>query len=61
MEALALCVIIGTVIVGLATQYRNAGPPRDSQPPSRKKRVIIKKNGQQKQYRVNQYGEVFEE
>ncbi len=41
------------------TQYNNR--PARSRKASRSKRIIVKHKGRQKHYRINKYGEVFED
>ena len=61
MNLLVLLIIFGLVIACLTNQSSNQNPPRKPGPSPKKRQVILRKNGQQKKYRINQYGEVFEE
>ena len=61
MGLLVLFIILGLIIVGLASQSGNQNTPRKPDPAPKKKQVIIRKNGRQKEYKINQYGEIFEE
>ena len=72
MEVFIAILIIGTVISFISksdssssgTSASNySSPSRENKtPPSQKsKQILVKKNGQNKRYRINSYGEIFED
>ena len=68
MEALGLLITLGVVgmilaSIGRGKSYRNHFTSQKSRDHSRQssRRAMVKKGSKTKRYRINQYGEVFEE
>ena len=61
MGALVLLIIVGTIVACAATHSGDQKTPQKPHSRSKGKQVIIRKNGQQKHYKINQYGEIFED
>ncbi len=61
MEVLAMVAIGIVLIAGLSRKAGNRSGSQKSQPRDKGKQVIIRKNGKQIRYRINRYGEIFEE
>ena len=57
MELYLLFLVLGIIVAFLTS----LNAPRKSDHSSRKERVILRKNGKQKRYQINQYGEIFED
>jgi hypothetical protein len=64
MEVFIACLILGTIFAAIINSEGSGSSPSQSRsrPNSQKsKQVVVKKDGQYKRYRINQYGEIFEE
>ncbi len=64
MDVFIACLILGTIfaaIINSAESDSSSSESRSKPDPQKSRQIVVKKDGQYKRYRINQYGEIFEE
>lgn len=66
MDIFIAVFVIGAIIAAIVNSDGSSSSPnssqrRPTQNSQKSKQVMVKRNGQNKHYRINKYGEVFEE